>query len=193
MSPTGQTLDGKKRQVDLNWMVSHWATPCSRDYRYPNLISFSERGGGKKGEQLVNQVALWATPNCCDATRASPETNEQKKTRGAHTGQSLIDQAAYWSTPAAQQHNYDESPETFRARQERLKAKGINGNGAGTPLGIQAAETALSGPTPNGLTVQTVNPGGLNPEFVSWLMGFAKGYLSCAPSAMPSSRKSRQK
>ncbi len=33
-----------------------WATPAHRDYRTPNLTAWRERGGGKKGEQLNNQV-----------------------------------------------------------------------------------------------------------------------------------------
>lgn len=36
----------------------------------------------------------WPSPNCCDATRGSPETGDDKKARGAHPGLSLID-AAY--------------------------------------------------------------------------------------------------
>jgi hypothetical protein len=43
-----------------------------------------------------------------------------------------------WATPAANLHNYDENPESFFARRERLKEKGINGNGAGVPLGQQS-------------------------------------------------------
>lgn len=39
-------------------------------------------------------------------------------------------------TPAAGLHNYEESVESFTARQQALKAKGINGNGSGTPLPI---------------------------------------------------------
>jgi len=34
-----------------------WPTPASRDFRGPNMKPFSERGGGKKGEQLPNAVA----------------------------------------------------------------------------------------------------------------------------------------
>jgi hypothetical protein len=33
-----------------------WPTPARRDYRYPNANPYSERGGGKKGEQLPNAV-----------------------------------------------------------------------------------------------------------------------------------------
>jgi len=33
-----------------------WAAPARRDYRAPNRKSYKERGGGKKGEQLPNQV-----------------------------------------------------------------------------------------------------------------------------------------
>lgn len=36
--------------------VQGWATPASRDFRYPNALSYAERGGGSKGEQLPNQV-----------------------------------------------------------------------------------------------------------------------------------------
>lgn len=33
-----------------------WATPATRDYRFPNATPYSERGGSSKGEQLPNQV-----------------------------------------------------------------------------------------------------------------------------------------
>jgi hypothetical protein len=47
---------GKKVQVDLNQAVKIWPTPAERDYRHPNAKPYSERGGGKKGEQLPNAV-----------------------------------------------------------------------------------------------------------------------------------------
>jgi len=41
-----------------------------------------------------------------------------------------------WPTPDAFVSNDGEEPETFLARQERVKAKGINGNGMGMPLAM---------------------------------------------------------
>lgn len=43
-----------------------------------------------------------------------------------------------WATPNAQNFNDGEDPENWKARQERQKAKGINGNGMGPPIAMQA-------------------------------------------------------
>ncbi len=51
------------------------------------------RKGGPQDLCQGAQLASWATPGACDATRGSSETWQAKKNRGAHTGQSLIDQA----------------------------------------------------------------------------------------------------
>ncbi len=103
----------RKDEMGLDQQAKYlagWATPAERDHRFPNLKTFQERGGGKKGEQLPNQVAHFS----------------------GTTGSS-------------------------------------------------------SDPTPK------VSIGALNPEFVSWLMGFPPEWLSSAPSVTPSSRKSRRK
>lgn len=45
--------------------LAGWATTTTRDYRHANALPWSERGGGTKGEQLNNQVvhlAGWPTP-----------------------------------------------------------------------------------------------------------------------------------
>lgn len=46
--------------------------------------------------------------------------------------------ARLWPTPAASLPQDGETPRTFLARRESLRAKGINGNGCGTPLAIEA-------------------------------------------------------
>lgn len=47
---------GRQQNLQDVAQLAAWATPCQRDYRCANLKPFSERGGGKKGEQLNNQV-----------------------------------------------------------------------------------------------------------------------------------------
>jgi hypothetical protein len=49
-----------------------------------------------------------------------------------------VTQARLWPTPNATAANDGESPETWQARAEQLKAKGYNANGAGIPLAISA-------------------------------------------------------
>jgi hypothetical protein len=57
------TSEASHNQVSGQWraamercLPASWATPAARDYRHANARSYSDRGGGKKGEQLANQV-----------------------------------------------------------------------------------------------------------------------------------------
>lgn len=45
-----------------------------------------------------------------------------------------------WPTPDAALFNASEDPASFETRRRRLKERGINGNGAGTPLAVKAAQ-----------------------------------------------------
>jgi len=57
---------------NLATAVKLWPTPASRDYRSPNKKSYSERGGGKKGEQLPNAVGGSLNPNWVEALMGYP-------------------------------------------------------------------------------------------------------------------------
>jgi hypothetical protein len=48
----------------------------------------------------------------------------------------LANQVRMWPAPDSAVSNDGEQPQTFAARQERQKAKGINGNGMGLPLAM---------------------------------------------------------
>lgn len=66
-----------------------------------------------------------------------------------------------------------------------------------TPTSLSFAESHQPGNSRNMTKLREIaiaageTPGPLNPEFVSWLMGYPPEWLSCAPLATPSSRKSR--
>ena len=90
------------------------------------------------------------------------------------TGVPLSQQVAGWATPTSRDGRSEiGSPEMMRRRQDRSQGK---------PLSKQVLGTTAS-PSP---------AGALNPEFSLWLMGFPSEWLSCAPSATQSSRKSRR-
>jgi len=66
-TPTPTTRRRKEAgQANLSEFVLEttrpFPTPCARDYRSSNSKPYSERGGGRKGEQLVNYVAHFPTP-----------------------------------------------------------------------------------------------------------------------------------
>jgi hypothetical protein len=58
----GPNSRGSKGDLRLSAAVHQFPTPCARDYRSPNMLPFSERGEGRKGEQLVNFIAHFPTP-----------------------------------------------------------------------------------------------------------------------------------
>ena len=73
-----------------------WATPAERDYRTANLKSFEERGGGKKGEQLPNQVKLlagWPTPMA-----GTPAQNGNNEAGNNDSSRKTVELAS-WPTP----------------------------------------------------------------------------------------------
>ncbi|GAB0057407.1 hypothetical protein SIID45300_01735 [Candidatus Magnetaquicoccaceae bacterium FCR-1] len=54
------------------WPMSGWSTPAARDYRHANRMSYQDRGGGRKGEQLNNQ-AVHASGNHANGSFAETE------------------------------------------------------------------------------------------------------------------------
>jgi hypothetical protein len=104
-----------------------------------------------------------------------------------------IDEIACGLWPTASASGFEaKDPVRLMERRQECKERTGNGNGFGLTLG-QFALLEAHGAAQNGPSEQTEKRGALNPEFVCWLMGFPPEWDACAPTAMPSSRKSRQK
>src|SRR5207248_536333 len=116
-----------------------------------------------------------------------------------------------WPTPTAREFGIRDVGR-LKARRAECKARTGNGNGFGLTLQQQVA--LLAWPTPTAVTDtggtalckwggtrsreklreavgNTVLNGALNPAFPCWLMGYPPAWNDAAPTAMPSSRKSR--
>lgn len=128
-------------------------------------------------EAVRHGATMWPTPAARDyrSERATPEFLAKHWSHPRGKTLPMTVNAAMWPTPTS-----------------LAKAKGGN-NEAGNSAGLVAIRAIGIGMEANGPSAQTEKPGALNPAFVCWLMGFPPEWESCAPTAMPSSHKSRQK
>jgi hypothetical protein len=161
----------------------------------------------------VKEVCGWPTPRAQSAKASGPSRILDKEDL-----QTVSGNLAGWTTPTATER----SGKGERNESLMQDVKEVAGSLAGwctptTPSGGQTnpAGTTIAGRRPDGgkATVtlkdqvsqvsgtpssspgqtRKASTGALNPEFVSWLMGFPPEWLNSAPSAMGLSRKSRQK
>ena len=123
-------------EFSLTWKLS--ATPARRSVF--RLVPSMRRTSGIA-------CGSWPTPQERDHRIGMEERAKGEQSQNGRRVNLPDYAAAAWPTPSAGQHNYSESPEQWNERRERLKAKGINGNGAGMPLGIAAQQATC--PTPS--------------------------------------------
>lgn len=112
---------GRQGGLNLRTAVQIFPTPCARDYRSPNSKPFSERGGGARGEQLVNFVRF-GTPTTATSGR-SKEFQRSRPTPqeiAAQTGGQLNPEWVCWlmGWPRGWTDLGPLNPQTFREWQQ---------------------------------------------------------------------------
>lgn len=169
--------------------MAPWVTPSARDWKdTPGMAT--EAGERRRIDQLPRQMsqkpqATWGTPTV--------HGNFNVKGMSPDSGDGLATQmrGAAWATMTAKPPGG--TAEQFLARKQKAREKGASLGVSLTDLGMQMAETALTGPAPNGSSATTKKRGVPNPVFAFWLMGFPDEWISGALEAMRSFRKPRQK
>jgi hypothetical protein len=114
--------------ANLNRDAVQWATPRANDAEKRGNVA------AREFPELVSQTQRWATPRSTDGEKGGPNQ------AGSKGDLMLPSMAAQWPTPSASVANDGESPQTWHARAEKLKEKGINGNGACLPLTVAAVQ-----------------------------------------------------
>lgn len=156
MTMTGQTLDGKKRQVDLNFAVMNWPTPtvCGND----NRADLSP----KAGNGLTTEVKAWPTPNAGDSKQSGNIENwERRQAEKATQGINLQEHLSVAVRSGLQD---PDSPSTNGKSRERLSNQ-LRGFQYRYLMRIQEIGEVL-------LIWEVRQRSSLNPAWVSQLQGF---------------------
>lgn len=149
----------------LTWKA--WATPSGRSFSLLRASAPRTSGTGSSSGRKG-----WPTPCSQDGPKGGPG-------QGADRLPAAV-RLVGWATPAARDYRSDRS---------QMSSEDLYGS-KGQPLARQVLYTL--GETSNGSTSQTAPDGLLNQAFSLWLLGIPDEWLTFAPPATRSPRKSRR-
>jgi hypothetical protein len=186
--------------------LATWPTPRSSDEKNGNgrTGNRTPEAAHKAGWTLPELTrATWPTPTKADGDgghtmgTASVTGRRENGTKITVSLPGVVKIVGTWRTPATTEPGVTlERLETVDGQPWTPGQRAYDkhtGRVAQVGLTHEVLATDLSGPTPSGSPGQTENRGALNPAFPCWLMGYPTVWDACAPTVMPSSRKSRQK
>jgi hypothetical protein len=185
-----------------------WPTPStmdngnSGDAWEERRKKIKEKGINGNGFGLIlpmaAQLAGWPTPRVSDFKGADPARSENRSgARHSGDGLATVVMMAGWPTPMAgtpAQAGYNEAGNTDSSRKMVALCGGlVAGHGLRLPEEWSGpARITLLGALQTGCDAGMTGGGQLNPAHSRWLMGFPPAWDACAPTATPSSRRSRR-
>jgi hypothetical protein len=139
----------------------------------PNAMEGGQtsRSGKRKNEKLMGGLVGWPTPSAQNGDRGG-QNAEERMAGGRQVNLQDAACLAAWATPRVSSAN---GGNPIRANDGKAR--------------LEDQVFSVSGPTPSGSLAPMEKPGQLDPDHSRWLMGYSSAHLSCAPTAMPSSRK----
>ena len=169
--------------------IATWPTPRSSSAMAEDAETILARGGEYKS-RLEQVTATWPTPTKADGDgghemgTASVTGRREDGSKITVSLPGVVKIVSTWPTPRAV--DGDKGSRTPEGCEKEIARKGRLDD-------LPSTIVHLSGTTTSGSPDQTENRGALNPAFPCWLMGYPTEWDACAPTATPSSRRSRQK
>ena len=173
--------ENHKSRLEDQVYLSGWATPAARDHRSESATKEfqKERMEHPRGKPLSWEALTvgGTTPQAHDS-KGLPNAARLSRNGTTHGCRNLNDEVVLsgWASPRAS--DAKKHVRTLEGALQEVERKGSN-NDLGTTASLSPVET------------ESGDPYRLNPAFSRWLMGFPVEWDACAPTGMPSSRKSQ--